>query len=178
MIIIIIVLIRSTQFCGMSSTWLRCWTAASTRSSTAPTISQVDRFPTWRGVGRGNLTISQVATFQSGSTCLFPRKEQAQFKKLVHSGQASFSVQFLELVKNVWFAESGGLFFFAKWSFSSRSLTQHFHFYDEFPTYWIFLRWTSQGTNVSFRQEAWVPERKDCLFKIEWNRSRYYYFMK
>ena len=41
MIIIIIILIRSTQFCGMSSTWLRCWTAASTRSSTAPTISQV-----------------------------------------------------------------------------------------------------------------------------------------
>ena len=156
MIIIIIVLIRSTQFYGMSSTWLRCWTAASTRSSTAPTISQVDRFPIW---GRGNLTISQVATFQSGSTCLFLRKEQAQFKKLVHSGQASFFVQFLELV-NMFDLQGVEDFFFVKWSFSFRTLTQHFHFYEKFPTYWILSRWTSQGTNVSFRQEAWITERK------------------
>ena len=33
-------------------------------------------------------------------------------------------------------------------------------------TYWIFLRWTSQGTNVSFRQEAWIPDRKFVCLEL------------
>ena len=160
MIIIIIVLIRLTQFCGMSSTWLRCWTAASTRSSTAPTISQVYIH---------YLTISLSHRLRlSGSTFMsFPQKGASR----VQEAYPQWPGKLLSLISRAgqtwltcrveWRASFCKMVYFL-----SSTLTQHFHFYGDSSTYWIFLRWTSQGTNVSFRQEAWIPDRKFVCLEL------------